>query len=348
MTRRKWLSTVLAGALLCACLPGGMKTAALDVSPQNRLTRAQAECIEPATGANAARDNRERIQYCLDTYKVAKLGDGVFNVDGKIEVGDNCLLTAVNTTWPTIRAVSPVNYLLDVSGNNSSVSLLTIDYNHQYIMGGYPCRSVVGIEGSNNQISNCHIRGGAAPQRWYNALTSALKTVTGVYFVNPECTGNTIYNCQIYNNTYGSIFVAGLTKNSTANNKLENCRVYYNRSDGITIAGYGEVIGCVIHHNGFDCMNGTSSTIPIPGANIYALTNRNGALIRNNEIYDSNGNGVDIVECCDFVIEGNDIYDPGLPVFPGRGGLSVLLLRQRRRDDSVRRPAVRGGGQHHL
>lgn len=72
-------------------------------------------------------------------------------------------------------------------------------------------------------------------------------------------------------------------------------------------------------------MNGTSSTIPIPGANIYALTNRNGALIRNNEIYDSNGNGVDIVECCDFVIEGNDIYDPGAGISRTRRTISIAL-----------------------
>ena len=63
-------------------------------------------------------------------------------------------------------------------------------------------------------------------------------------------------------------------------------------------------------------MNGFNGGPPIPGANIYALGNDKGAVIRGNTIYDSNGNGVDIAASSHFIIENNYIYDPGCQYFP--------------------------------
>ena len=317
---RPLFKALVTSLLFVSALPVGMKISATSVD--NQLTREQAECIIPSTGSNAAQDNYERIQYCLDTYGIAKLDDGVFYVNHQIDVGNGDVLAAVNVTWPSIVAAAPVNCVLNVCGDNANVSLIQIDYNQQYIAGSFPCKSVVGVTGNNNFISNCFIRGGSSPQTKNAASENDLKTITGVYFANPPSMGNTVYNCKIYNATYGVIFVAGITKNAAGNNKLDNCEIYYNRSDGITLCGYGEVVNSTIHHNGFDCLNGVGT--PIPGANIYALDNRNGALIKNNILYDSNGSCLDIAECRDFVIDSNTIYDPGCRSFPSATDYSQL------------------------
>ena len=307
MRAKKWISLAVCFAILQASIPmSGVKAEA--ISSENMLTRAQAECIQPASGANAAQNNYERIQYCLDTYGIAKLADGVFEVNNVIVVGNNKILTSASSNWPTIKAVAPVNSVLDIVGNNSEISFLQFDYNSQFKGEDHPCQGTIIITGSNNFIHNSFIRGADNPHR-KNDLIS-----TGVYFLNGV--GNHVYNCKIYNSSYGVIFYSELEKAGSTYNRLESCEIYYNRSDGITINGYGEILNCTIHHNGYDCMNGFNGGPPIPGANIYALGNDKGAVIRGNTIYDSNGNGVDIAASSHFIIENNYIYDPGCQYFP--------------------------------
>lgn len=158
---------------------------------------------QPA-GANAAQNNYERIQYCLDTYGIAKLADGIFEVNNVITVGSGKTLTAANITWPTIKAVAPVNSVIDIVGNNSEISFLQFDYNSQFKGEDHPCQGTIIITGSNNFIHNSFIRGADNPHR-KNDLIS-----TGVYFL--DGVGNHVYNCKIYNSSYGVIFYSELEK----------------------------------------------------------------------------------------------------------------------------------------
>jgi len=287
------------------------------ISPSNRITYAEAQRIAPAIGPNAAQDNYERIQYSLDQYGIARLEDGVFPLSQGLVLGDDDVLTANHATWPELRLASPNEFVVKLAGNRATVSMLTLNYNNQYIAGAFPCKAVVQVWGQNNSVNNNHIKGGDQPQPPNPVSEKDYKTVTGIYFVDASARGNATDNNQIYNSTYGVIFVAGLTNVGSAN-VVRNSEVYYNKCDGVTIAGYGQVIGSRLHHNGFDCMNGAGATpgIPIPGAGIYSIGNANGALIQDNTLYDNNGNGIDIVQGRNFIIEGNYSYDPGNRAFP--------------------------------
>ncbi|MFD0711684.1 right-handed parallel beta-helix repeat-containing protein [Paenibacillus sp. GCM10027626] len=286
-------------------------------SPANMLTYLQAQSISPATGPTAAVDNYERIQYSLDQYGVARLEDGEFPLSQGLVLGDEDLLTSNHASFPVLKLVNPAEYLIKLAGDKAVVSFLTLNYNHQYITGTYPCKSVVQVWGSGNHLNNNHILGGDQPQTANPLSERAFKTVTGIYVMEASARGNVFDNNKVSNSTYGVIFVAGIANTGDAS-VIQNSEILYNKCDGVTLAGYGEVVGNSIHHNGFDCMNGFlgSPAVPIPGAGIYSIANANGALIQDNTIFDNNGNGIDIFQAQHFVIDGNYSYNPGNRSFP--------------------------------
>lgn len=316
---RPLLALLLSLSLALPCLAGwpfGLPAVSA-ISPGNMLTYAQAQQIAPATGPTAAQDNYERIQYSLDQYGVARLEDGTFPLSQGLVLGDGDVLTANHTTWPELKLAAPAEFVVKLAGDGATVSLLTLNYNNQYIVGAYPCKAVVQIWGDSNNLNNNHIKGGDAPQAPNPVSQKAAKTVTGIYIVDASARGNVTEHNQIYNSTYGVIFVSGLAAAGGAN-VVRQSEVYYNKCDGVTLAGYGQVLDSTLHHNGFDCMNGggATPTVPIPGAGVYSIDNANGALIRGNTLYDNCGNGIDIVQARDFVIENNYSYDPGARAFP--------------------------------
>lgn len=296
-------------ALLALGLPDKAKATEL----RNQLTSAEAQNIAPV---NDPFDNYERIQWCLDQYNLAKLADGEFLISNFLTLNDGDSITATNLTWPIIKLNNPQDAVLKVLGNGCTVSLLQLDYNNRYYSASSPVQSVIQVTGNYNAINNNHIRGGISPQDYCIPSEIALKTMTGVYFFGNSI-GNVCEANQIYHNTYGVIFNSSSANSSTAN-VVRNSQIFYNQSDGITLVGYGEVDGNTIHHNGYDCMNGFigNPTVPIPGAGIYAIYNSDGALIKNNTIYDNCGNGIDIVKSARFIIQNNLSYDPGARSFP--------------------------------
>lgn len=244
MIKKKKIYNFL-GSLLFSVLCTFLVTS-LQVYGANYMTSDGANYITPSSSPE---ENYKNIQYCLDTYKVARLAPGTFNISQSLTLYDDSQLLSSegNLTWPTIQLSEPSNNVINIEGNNFQISMLTINYNNQYISGNYPCKSTIQVSGSNNSINNCHVKGGDAPQIWNSTDENSIKTTTGIYIFGSD---NDIFNNQIYNNTYGVIFSSG------SNNQLNNCSVYYNRSDGITLVTYGKVINNSIHHNGFDCLNG--------------------------------------------------------------------------------------------
>lgn len=290
-----------------------VNTETLDVDIFNSSNKVPDAPIQPVTNGTAqsnAENNYQRIQWCLTKYKKAVLkstGDFVIN---KHLLMDNATLTSESLNWPVIKmaySVSPENSVIKMYGN-SRVSFLTINGNNFSVNRPVPC--VIAIIGNNNKIDNNWILGGS------NVLQPASsEKVTGVYLLCGE--NNLIQNNKITNNHYG-VIATNETENITSN-IIDQNDIFMNRCDAITLVKYAKVTSNKIHSNGWDCQNGGPGMPPVPGGGIYSNNNKEGAYIKDNEVYDNNGHNIDLINVSNFQIYTNTVYNPGNKYFPGCG-----------------------------
>lgn len=257
------------------------------------------DSLEPTQSMS---QNWRNIQGCLDERGRAKLGPGEFLVDQGIAIWDGAELLG-DATWPVIRLVQdPVNwrsnFLVKTLGQGSRVGSLTLDGYGNLPAGAHG--AVVHIEGNEANIEDNHILNSvrSTPTSW----------ATGVYFICADCRGNVVQRNQIYQHFRGVIFRDALKPGS--DNALLGNGIRDNMCDGITMAGFGIVAENEVFRNGYDCLNGGGGT-PIPGAAIYSLDNKVGAVISNNTLYDSCGHNLDVDNASNFLIKENVIRNPG-------------------------------------
>jgi hypothetical protein len=290
-------------------------------SIQNQVADAP---ISPATGGTIeqnARNNYEKIQWCLVKYGKALLNSGEFVIN-HVLVLDNADLMSANGDWPTIKAISSYSNAMIKVNNNSRVAFLTLNANKNFLLE--PNSSVIGIGGDGNQIDNNWIKGGDVPLYRTDA-----GRIAGVYIMCGD--DNLVWNNKITNNHSGVIITKPDGFATPLNNIVKENDLFLNRSDGITLVTYGQVLNNKIYMNGWDCQNGGGGS-PIPGAGIYAEHNHNGALIQENTIYDNTGHNIDLTDIQHFSILNNTVYNPGNSQIPGindvivtGGAISVCL-----------------------
>lgn len=291
----------------------------------------EADYLCASTSKDAAAENYRRINYCLQMYNRVYLEPGAtFLIEKSISIIGDMELTSYPDKRPTLKLTRRSNEVVKVEGKNNRISNLILNYNNMYYSASNPCQAVMTLSGQNNIVSNCDMLGGDKPQRKVAAADKGLSRMTGVFFLSASSTGNVVQDCVLRNCYYGAIFQDVMTKEKNTNTLLR-CDILYNRADGITFPGYGIVRDSKIHHNGYDCLNGTP---PIPGAGIYCEQAYNGALIEGNQIYANNGFNIDLNGGAGFVIKNNHVYDPGWRDYPEAedykhvtysNGISVVL-----------------------
>ena len=291
----------------------------------------EADYLCASTSKNAAAENYRRINYCLQMYNRVYLEPGAtFLIEKSISVIGDMELTSSSAKRATLKLTRRSNEVVKVEGKNNRISNLILNYNNMYYSASNPCQAVMTLSGQNNIVSRCDMLGGDKPQRKVAAADKGLSRMTGVFFLGASSTGNVVQDCVLRNCYYGAIFQDVMTKEKNTNTLLR-CDILYNRADGITFPGYGIVKDSKIHHNGYDCLNGTP---PIPGAGIYCEQAYKGALIEGNRIYANNGFNLDLNGGSGFVIKNNHIYDPGWRDYPEAedyrhvtysNGISVVL-----------------------
>lgn len=241
--------------------------------------------------------NLANIQSCLDN-GYAELGGGIFELDGSIAIS-NATLKGNNSE---LRLMSPSLILIDI-GDDAQVSMVKLNGNRN-ITG--PSAAVVYFNGSDSLLDNSHV---------YNS------DKTGVYFMGRSSRNNKVINCQLRDNFHGAIFRFIHTHEQI--NKIMQSRIYNNACDGITLAGFGIASENKIYRNGYDC------DIGIAGAGIYSLNNKKGSLILSNEIYDNRGHNIDLDGIENFIIEGNESYNPGYDFnkpFRSNGATALAII----------------------
>lgn len=291
----------------------------------------EADYLCASTSKNAANENYRRINYCLQMFNRVYLEPGAtFLIEKSISLIGDMELTSSSGNRPTLKLTRRCNEVVKVEGKNNRLSNLILNYNNMYYSASNPCQAVMTLSGQNNIVSRCDLLGGDKPQRKVAAADKGLSRMTGVFFLGAGSTGNTVQDCVLRNCYYGAIFQDVMTREKNTNTLLR-CDILYNRADGITFPGYGIVRDSKIHHNGYDCLNGTP---PIPGAGIYCQEAYKGALIEGNQIYANNGFNIDLNGGSGFVIKNNRIYDPGWRDYPEAedykhvtysNGISVVL-----------------------
>ncbi|WP_026474943.1 T9SS type A sorting domain-containing protein [Alkaliflexus imshenetskii] len=150
-----------------------------------------------------------------------------------------------------------------------------------------------------------------------NTVESAVLNITGQHawywgltITNSDATGNNYYKDGVY--------FAG------PNNKLINCRIYNNGGNGVGFwrpALNSEVYGCVIYNNGF------SGSTRGHGHGIYSQNETGTKIIRENILFHSHGNGIQIYteggSIMGYLIEGNTIFNSGIP---GAGAIDRNII----------------------
>lgn len=291
---------------------------------QNQVTDAPISAATGGTEEENARDNYQKIQWCLVKYGRAYLNSGNEFVVNHTLILDNAVLISANGDWPTIRAISNYSNKLIKLNHNCRVAFLTLNADKHFRAKDNNA-SVIEIGGDGNQVDNNVIGGGSVPL--YN--TDAY-SIAGVYIMCGD--NNTIWNNQIKNNHSGVIITKPIGFATPANNVITENRINENRSDGITFVTYGKALNNIIKNNGWDCQNGGAGS-PIPGAGIYSEGNHDGALIEGNTIYDNTGHNIDLTGIQHFIIKNNIVYNPGNNIIPGisnpivaGGAMSVCIV----------------------
>ena len=221
---------------------------------------------------------------------------GAFAVDGGITLpAGSKLIGAVSAGSTTlILSANPAgdNFLIAMS-SRSEIGFVNLNVNG-LLPGGCCSAGIVIGSIANALVHDLAVQGQHRP------------VATGVYFIGSSASSNLVLRVTITGMHYGTIFVAGLQRNS--GNRIESSTLHENHCDAVTFAGYGELTKSYIHSNGFDCNNGNP---PIPGGGPYCLGNRNGALISQNTVKNNCGMLLDIDSCSGFNVTGNVFAQPG-------------------------------------
>jgi len=291
---------------------------------------------DPIAPAGSPAANHAAIQGCLDDVGHAHLSAGTFDVSGRIVVPPGGELVGLGSERPMIRLApgNGTNTLIAFSDSQASdrgrVAHLRLNSDNAF--DNFANASTVGFGGSHNDLEDCEIFNTNQP--------TAAQNATGVYVICDQCTGNVIRDNVIYNHFLGMIFRGADTskKNRAIGNEIRDLKC-----DGITFVGYGEAENNVFRRVGVACDNG-----PIPGAAVYAAGNTVGARIVGNTVRDTCGNGFDIDESANFVIEDNDIRDPGYRWGGTQNhcsGTSLFMLDTR--DSTIRNNTIHNSGRPH-
>jgi hypothetical protein len=258
-------------------------------------------------------DNDQAIATCLQAGGVAILSGGLYLVTGGIAVPNGGTLSGNQDTATIVQLTQPssTNYLVS-PGSSATVSYISFDAN-EYLPDG--CCSAVFLIGavSNVLIHDCSASGQDNPG------------ATGVYFISAEASNNMVLRVNISAMQYGVIFLDGLLPGSS--NVVQDSFIFENHCDSVTFAGFGELRGCTIQHNGWDCKNGNP---PIPGGGPYCLDNTQGAIVQGNVVSENCGMLFDIDSCSNFIVDGNTFMQPGYTwggLYPYcQGSLAVNLI----------------------
>jgi hypothetical protein len=293
------------------CPPATVNVDAFDMI--NQMPDAPLDPVTTGTSVEIAKNNYQRIQWCLKKYKRALLNAGEFVINKTLMLDTATLISAnVGVSWPVIKMGTPYNG--DVNGvvkiyNNSRMAFVIVNGNK--FSFGKTVPAVVSMLGNNSKVDNSWIMGDA------NLLQKANEEeITGLYILCGNT--NTVQNNQIVNNHHG-VIVFNENANVTTN-ILDQNKIFNNRCCGITLRNYAKVTNNKIYLNGWDCKNNISdSAHPVPGAGIYSENNPEGSYISGNEIYDNNGHNIDLINGKKFSILSNTLYNPGNKYFPGCG-----------------------------
>jgi hypothetical protein len=217
--------------------------------------------------------------------------------------GASTIAAAPFSTQPWGNALPqryPNNNVLEVSDDNT-VQDLSLTGDGQ--LHADCCTTVVAIVGSRSVLNNVEIFD-LDPQARRLPLNPSGGKPAGVYFIGSSTSSeNVINNAFIHDLRMGTIFRAGLPVQHA--NTVSNSEMFGISCDSITFSGYGIARNNFIHGNGFDC---GQQPIPIPGGGFYTFNNRIGGQIIGNTITDVCGNGLDLVDAENFVIENNRVH----------------------------------------
>jgi hypothetical protein len=257
-------------------------------------------------------DNAVRwIAACLASVRHAWLKPGTLRLEGTLTIPNGTEVRALSPGTTTLvlaartEPLASMNYLSAMivlgsqrePGEGARLSGVTLNNNNLVWTKATPDSpsATLLMNGEHASAEDLTIVGPQPVKTNYH--------VAGVAYASAEFGGMSVKNVRIAHHFYGVVFGWHGRKNP---NRLEGSEIQHLKCDSITFIRYGEAVGNTIHETGYDCENG-----PIPGGGIYSLMNDEGALIRNNTIYDTCGHGIDIDRGANFVIDGNHVRDPG-------------------------------------
>ena len=287
-------------------------TSAITVSEIDLVARAGCRNIPPTPDPVANYNNMMR---CLTTVGTAQLAAGIFPISQYILMPAHTTLSGVSTRPPTSIITPPPlqkqawGDTMVVPFSNTKVIAVTDFGNVQdlKIVGNgrlIPscCSTILELAGNSGAISNVEVDNLDPLDHPPSSPTTA--QVTGIYYGAGGTNG--VKDSKLHDLFHGVIFMSWAQPSPVS--KFQDSQITRTACDALVINGNAIVSNNVIHGVGENCENGTP---PIGGAAIYAYGNKQGGTITGNTIYDTCGNGLDLVNSREFVITNNNVTEDG-------------------------------------
>jgi hypothetical protein len=265
--------------------------------------------ISASTNANT---NRVAIQACLDSASgaVAQLGSASYPIDRYLSLGDSDQLVGSGATL--ILPAAPVSgqSMVRFAGSYATVAGLVIDANHKLNENGI----MVVFEstaGDGNLLSGNWIEHGSDLTLDQQPIGPRPdRSLNGAYGVSIECTtctGNLVQDNYIVEDYIGITFKGA---SSAARNVADGNTIADNQCDPASFAGFGVLQNNVIHDNGARCKDAAGGGVYANGW-VDGVAYDHGGEIVGNDISNTCGHGLDLLNNHDFLISNNTISHPG-------------------------------------